>query len=676
MSVSKKQAVAAGAFPLTVLTAINFFDLFDSSAFSVLAPEIREAFDLTNRGLTTITAVNVIFTTLFVLPLGYYADRLPRRAFVIVSALVATMFSFATGLAVGLWVLVAIRLANGVGRLINDPVHTSLLSDYYPPEERGQIFAVHRAAEPLGAIAGPLAAGGIAALLGWRWAFMGLAIPAFIVAVIALRLPEPLRGRQEDEEAALEAAKEPPIPFGRAYRILRNVKTLRRIWLAAFFAGAGSIPLMPVFTLYWEEIWDKGSFARGAILASGAGASLLGILAVGRITNRLMATAPEKAQLYAGLALAVNAALLLVMAAAPSFPVALGAFLVISAGFGVYQPPSVAVASVVIPPRVRTQGFAYTPLYMALGAIVASPLGGVADAYGYRWTLFAFSPVLILAGLTFASAYRFVPGDAQRSVAVLEAEAFLHSQGEAAGERSLLLCRNLDVSYGTVPVLHNVNLDVREGEIVALLGTNGAGKSTLLRAIAGLVHGDRGVLFFDGRDITFHEPEETAAEGILLSPGGQGIFPDMTVGECLLSAAWALRGDPAAVRERVDEVVALFPRLAERMHQTTGTMSGGEQQMVALAQAMMTKPRLLMIDELTLGLAPKVVGELLEAVRAINASGVTVILVEQSVNVALMLAERAFFMERGRIMFDGPTSELIGRSDLLRSVFLRPEALT
>ena len=244
------------------------------------------------------------------------------------------------------------------------------------------------------------------------------------------------------------------------------------------------------------------------------------------------------------------------------------------------------------------------------------------------------------------------------------------------GRQSLLVCRGLDVSYDVVQILFDIDFEVREGEIVALLGTNGAGKSTLLKTIAGLLHPDSGVVFFNGRNITFHEPEESVAEGVVLSPGGQFLFPQLTVEETLLASAWTARRSPQEVRRRINESLELFPRLGERIDHIVRTLSGGEQQMLALAQAMMSRPKLLMIDELTLGLAPKTINELLTSVRTIHESGVTIVLVEQSANIALTIARRAYFMERGRILFDGPTADLLKRRDLLRAVFLRTEKVS
>src|SRR5438067_10557498 len=238
-----------------------------------------------------------------------------------------------------------------------------------------------------------------------------------------------------------------------------------------------------------------------------------------------------------------------------------------------------------------------------------------------------------------------------------------------------LSCRGVDVAYDQVQVLFGVDLDVDEGEIVALLGTNGAGKSTLLKAISGLVDPKAGTIFFDDRDITHADAVTTSKLGIVQVPGGRAVFPTLTVAEHFRCGTWLYaREDPGEVQARIDKVLELFPRLQERWEQMAGNLSGGEQQQLGLGMAFVAKPRLLIIDELSLGLAPTIVEQLLGIVRAIHDTGCTIVLVEQSVNLALTVAGRAYFMEKGEVRFSGPTEELLERGDILRSVFLQGAA--
>ena len=286
--------------------------------------------------------------------------------------------------------------------------------------------------------------------------------------------------------------------------------------------------------------------------------------------------------------------------------------------------------------------------------------GGLAEA-GYRLRDLFLRRIAASRGLDAID--ELAPEDAQPA-------AVLDDRPVATGMPVLLRCEDVCVAYDRVQVLFGVDLEVHEGEIIALLGTNGAGKSTLLRAISGLVSASAGRITLDDVDITKDQPGDTVRKGIVQMPGGRAVFPTLTIAENLRVAAWSYRRDPEHVRTATAEVLQRFPRLSERLEQLAGNMSGGEQQMLGLGMAFIAKPRLLMIDELSLGLAPAIVEELLAMVQAVHANGTTIILVEQSVNVALTLAERAVFMEKGQVRFSGPTADLLQRDDIMRAIFL------
>jgi ABC-type branched-subunit amino acid transport system ATPase component/ABC-type branched-subunit amino acid transport system permease subunit len=246
-----------------------------------------------------------------------------------------------------------------------------------------------------------------------------------------------------------------------------------------------------------------------------------------------------------------------------------------------------------------------------------------------------------------------------------------HTRDSAAPSNALLRLEQINVSYGAVRVLFDVDLEVKQGEVVALLGTNGAGKSTVLRAISGLTAPSSGRITFDGEDITGMRPDLLSARGIAQMPGGRGVFPSLTVAENLRLAGWLHRSQPDDVRKATESALDAFPVLRSMLDSAAANLSGGQQQMLALAMVFITKPRLLMIDELSLGLAPAIVEQLLHAVRALRDEGVTIIVVEQSVNVALTIAENAYFMEKGEVRFNGATADLLDRPDILRAVFLQ-----
>lgn len=248
--------------------------------------------------------------------------------------------------------------------------------------------------------------------------------------------------------------------------------------------------------------------------------------------------------------------------------------------------------------------------------------------------------------------------------------------GGAAGSAApaLLACEGIDASYGQVRVLFGVDLEVRRGEILALLGTNGAGKSTVLRVVSGLTRPGAGRVTFDGRDLTSLDPVGRVRAGVVMVPGGRGVFPSLTVAENLRLGTWSVRHDRDVVASAMRRVFELFPALRQRLDSLAGSLSGGEQQMLTLGQALLCRPRVLLIDELSLGLAPAIVAQLLQVVQGLAAEGTTIVVVEQSLNVAAALAPRAVFMERGQVRFTGATAELAERPDLARAVFLRATA--
>lgn len=223
---------------------------------------------------------------------------------------------------------------------------------------------------------------------------------------------------------------------------------------------------------------------------------------------------------------------------------------------------------------------------------------------------------------------------------------------------SLLKVTDLEVSYGGIDALRGISFDVEEGEIVTLIGANGAGKSTTLRTICGLVRPSAGRIVYDGRDITSQSTQRIVSEGIALVPEGRRVFDNLTVKENLLIGAY-LRKDKESIQADVEHVYELFPRLKEREWQSAGTLSGGEQQMLAVGRAMMTRPRILMMDEPSLGLAPLIVKDIFSIIRALNETGMTILLIEQNANAALRCAHHAYVLETGRITMSGTGASLL-----------------
>ena len=225
----------------------------------------------------------------------------------------------------------------------------------------------------------------------------------------------------------------------------------------------------------------------------------------------------------------------------------------------------------------------------------------------------------------------------------------------------ILEIKNLSVSYGGIEAIKNISLDVEAGSIVTLIGSNGAGKSSTLRSIAGIVKAKSGEVLFEGENILGLSPDQIVKRGVTLVPEGRRVFPNLTVAENLHVGAY-LRKD--SIKEDMEKVYELFPRLKERSWQFAGTLSGGEQQMLAVGRAMMARPKLIMMDEPSLGLAPLIVQGIFDIIRTINKAGITVLLIEQNANMALKVADYAYVMQTGEITLSGTGAELLENEEV------------
>ncbi len=243
------------------------------------------------------------------------------------------------------------------------------------------------------------------------------------------------------------------------------------------------------------------------------------------------------------------------------------------------------------------------------------------------------------------------------------------SAAAAVPSDNILELENVQTFYGSIEALKGISIEVRHGEVVTLIGANGAGKSTTLRSINGLNHPRRGRIRFQGRDITHASPHDIVERGIAQSPEGRRLFPRMTVLENLIMGTFQRkdRNNKKAVNEDLDRVYTLFPRLNERKQQKAGTLSGGEQQMVAMGRALMSRPRLLLMDEPSMGLSPALVQQNFRIIKEIHTSGVAVLVVEQNATMALSIADRGYVLSTGEIVLQGPAAELLRSEDLKRA---------
>jgi ABC-type branched-subunit amino acid transport system ATPase component/predicted MFS family arabinose efflux permease len=676
--------VAGGAFTFVVLLLLNAADQLEGAALAVLAPDIRDSFGVSNGAIVFLSAASAAFTVLGALPMGWLADRTRRAPIVGWSSAIFGVMVAASGLAVNAFTMFWARLGVGVAKSSTLPVHGSLLADAYPIGIRARISATTQGVGAVIAALSPALVGGIAALAGgaegWRWPFLVLGVPALVLAFLGFRIPEPPRGQHEMLDVlgeVLPIAAPAPISVEAAFARLKQIKTIKTVLVAFSAMGFGLFTGPVLANLYVEERFGVDALQRG-LLASIGGVAMLAILPfASRRYDSLYRRDPAQALRLVGLLIIPAGALVplgyfmpnVVLMTVMGIPSAM----LLATAFTMVGPIMQSVA----PYRLRGMGAALAAVYIFFvgatgGALLAALL---AEAFGPRTAVLVLVvPSTIVGGVLVVRSAAFIKHDLSLVVAELREELEEHRRQQADPDRVPALQVNaVDFAYGPVQVLFDVGFEVRRGEVLALLGTNGAGKSTILRVIAGLGTPARGVVRLNGRTITYVAPEQRARLGIHLLPGGKGVFPDMTVRENLEMGAFAYRGNPADRDRRIARVLDLFADLARRQDQLAGSMSGGQQQMLALAITLLHDPEVLLVDELSLGLSPIVVQELLGVVERLKADGMTIVIVEQSLNVALSIADRAVFLEKGSVRFEGRAGELAGRDDLARAVFLGQE---
>jgi len=682
--VSMREIIGAGGVSMIgVLGGLVLVDNLSNSAFAVLGPDIQKSLHMSDLALGVVGALGGLVVFAAAIPLGYLGDRTRRTSLVGLCSLAWAAFVMLTAAAHAVWQLIIAWGAAGLGKANEQPVHSALLADAYPIEGRNRVYALHRAAQPVGLVIGPALAGAIAAVAGgssgWRWAFVAFSIPAGLLALVAFGLPEPKRGRNEMQSVLGEEMSdegELRIPIAAAFARLKKIKTFYFFLCALGALGLAFVTAPIYFNLFLERHFDLGPGGRGLVGSIGALGGLVGVAVGGTAGDRLFRRAPESAVRLSGALVAAFGLLVPLSMYMPNVALytamsAIGSAVV----FGAFVPLTGLVAAVT-PYRLRSMGFATIGLYLSLigGLGGALLVGALASSLGDRTALVIVTPpAAMVGGALIAYGAKFVRQDMASAAGELVEERDERARMASGADVPMLQIRHLDYSYGPVQVLFDVNLDVRQGEVLALLGTNGAGKSTLLRAISGLGFADRGVVRLAGRTVTFADPGTRVRLGIVQVPGGSAIFPTLSVAENLLAGAYTFIWDKQQLSERVDAVLELFPVLAERLDQPAETLSGGEQQMLGLAAGLLLDPQILLIDELSLGLAPVVVEQLLAIVERLKASGLTMVIVEQSINVALAVADRAVFMEKGEVRFEGPAAELLERDDLVRAVFLGGE---
>ena len=569
----------------------------------------------------------------------------------------------------------ALGVVLGGGALTS--TQNSLLCDYYPVSLRPRVILAQRAALVFGLSLCPLIVGTLAYVFGWQASFFVLAVGALFFVVLAARLPDPVppggvpTGEPDRPEPPAEPATLPE-----AARVIATTRSLRLIYYSLPFLLGTVLGITFYATAYYENVFHQDAAHRALLFGLAEPGAVIGLLIGLVVLPRRIAADPGGAIrtiAWLAIAAATGAACL---ALAPDVAVAYLAQLVFAGASAVVIAGVYAMLSVALPTRMLTLGFGLSTVWLTFGVLLVGPPNGVptinsliTNAFGYRASFWIFVPLFVIGASLLRSASRFVAEDIAKRKITEAADATVRRQ-RADGTGGLLMVRSLDAGYEGVQVVFGVDLDVGDGEMVAVLGTNGAGKSTLMRAISGLVVPTAGEVMFDGKAITTYEAYRIAEAGILQVPGGRGIFPGLTVAECLRVAGWLYDTDDQDLARATQTVLDYFPVLSRRWHTPAGSLSGGEQQMLSLSMAFIAKPRLLIIDELSLGLAPTVIESLLGIVEGIHDHGTAIILVEQSINLALRLCDRAIFMEKGQVVFSGSTADLLDRQDIVRAVLL------
>jgi len=670
-----------GLKPVIVFMILTILVSIDSGVLLAAIPEISQDLDIRLISIIQILVAAQFVLILFAVGLAYLADRVRRVPIVGIGAIIMGISSFFStrvtiGAASRAGQFGATRAFDQVGELALGVPIASLQADYYPPESRGKVFALNGVISRVLRLILPLTIAFLvtATALSWRLPYL-IVSPLLILfgIVVIFVLKEPIRGYMErramgaSEEVARVPEESPSI--GEAWRTVWAIRTLRRLFVSDIFVNTGEIVFAIFFVGFLFQEYGLGVRER-AYLSSGVAFVTLpfGFMA-GGVIDVLLRRRPHRVLVFSGLLAILASFIIFGISFRPPLAVLVVAFMLFGASSALVGPARSVLFVQILPAHVRTLG-ASVRLLSAIPATILWPpiVGPLIDLYGLPGAIAATFPFFLIGALLELSAAGLFERDMRAAVASqIASDEWRRAKTEGRGK--LLVCRNVDVEYDGVQVLFEVDFDVEEGEIIGLLGTNGAGKSTLLRAISGTQEATSGAIVFDGRDITHMPPHEIASRGVIHMPGGRGVFPGLSVKENVLLGTWA--ADPKEEKQRLDEVYRIFPILRERQNQNAGSLSGGEQQMLSLAQAFLGKPRLLMIDELSLGLSPAVVQQLIEVVRRIHETGVTIILVEQSVNVALTLAQRCIFMEKGEVRFFGDTKELLRRPDILRAVYVK-----
>jgi ABC-type branched-subunit amino acid transport system ATPase component len=679
-------------YPILALGLLSVADNFQGYAFTVLTPDISRTLGLTIGAILVGVALKGFATAIAPLPVAALSQNRARRALLcIITGLAWSILTLTSGFVISLAGLITVLVLDGLSTGSVTALHAPLVMDNYPPPVRVRAMSSYAAFQLLGSVASPLLVGLLAGVGGftWRGVFLILGGMSVLMTLGALGLRDPGFGKWDTDQLRASvreetggaapavqsdalSAQDVALGFWEICRRMLLIPTNRRLYAGAATFGMLSIPLTAFLSYFLSQRWNLGAGQRGLFFAFYSFTGVLAILLYGGRGERQYRESPAKVLRAGGVALAIGVVLAAVGAEMPVFGAMLAMFGLAGASIAVLLPLLYIALLSIVPANMRPHAQALVAIFVAIGGLLgALLLSSFQSQFGLKGALVALAIPGVIGALIVASAGSLIEADLDRMIdAVLEEEEIRQLRGRGA-HLPMLACKGVDFSYGQLQVLFGVDFTIDDGEMVALLGTNGAGKSTLLKVISGIGLPSAGSVRYRGEEITYLDAERRLRLGITQVPGGHAVFGPLTVIENLRTYGYSLGADRKGVEAGIDVCLNAFPRLEQRRSSLASTLSGGEQQMLGLSKALMIKPKLLLIDELSLGLAPVIVGQLLELVRQINAEGTAVVLVEQSVNIALNLAHHAYFMEKGEVRFDGASADLLARDDLLRAVFLQ-----
>ena len=678
----------ASYYPLIALCALGLSNYFQGYAFIALTPDIARSLGIGIAAIAGISALERLAISIAPFPMAWLSQHKPRRAFLcIVTGIAWSVITLYTGFVTATAGLVVILLLDGLTSGSVLALHFPLILDSYPPRVRVRAASFYAA---VGNVGTPfvLSALFVAALTGplnltWRGVFVVMGVMAIIMALISLRLRDPGFGtfdtqriratvrEAHGESADQVSAKDVRLGFFEIIRRLMLIPSVRRLSFGELALGIFTIPLSAFVAFFLDERYGLGPTGRSLFFGVTSMASVITIALFAKRMEALFRRDPARAPLLGGYLLAGAVVSFGVAVVAPSLPVVVILF---SIGFGM-QALLVPIFNVAFLSLVEAQWrphlSALAGIFISLGGFLGALfLSGIERRFGLGGSIMSLALPGLIAAAIVASARHSMNSDIDRMITQIVEDEEIERIRSSGAHLPMLACRKIDFAYGKLQVLFDVDFTVDDGEMVALLGVNGAGKSTLLKVVSGIGLPSKGSVRFQGQDVTYLDAERRLRLGIIQVPGGRAVFAPLSVIDNMRVFGHALSRKGDDLDAAIERSFEAFPRLYERRNQLASTLSGGEQQMLGLCKALILRPRLLLIDELSLGLAPVIIGQLLEMVRTINATGTAVVLVEQSVNIALSVARHAYFMERGQVQFDGPSDELLERGDLLRAVFL------